>query len=142
MKREREREKEVMSIGRQIFLFYTVGGTAFIASGIFELFENIFCNIADIIAMLIAVYAIVTVMKAEKEENDEMSLHNIRLAKARTQEIIYMSILIIGIFLSCITMLPLDLDIDWNIWIESIFDIYIGINSLLIGITFKKLEED
>ena len=135
-------KKKVMSIGIQIFLSRIVDGVAWIVAGIFSLFENIPCTIVCSVALLISIIVTAIVMKAEKEEDDEMSLQHIQAAKAYTQECIHKVIAVIALVLLFVTRMNHGPEINWKLLILPAFYVLLGANDLLVGIKFKKLEEE
>lgn len=134
------KEEKVMSIGKQIKYLKTFNGVAWIGTGIFEIFDNIPCEILTIICLLCSVFLLIRVQTSTKEAEDEMAERNLLGARALTQMQMHMLFCAIAVILMVLTKLPLSF--DWKQIILPVFFIIMGIEDLLIGIHFKQLEEE
>jgi hypothetical protein len=135
-------EKNVMSIGKQIKYLKTFNGIAWIGTGIFEIFDNIPCEILTIICLLCSVFLLVRVQTATKEAEDEMAERNLIGARALTQMQMHILFCIAAVLLMFLVKMPLPFSINWKQAIIPVFFIIMGIEDLLIGIHFKRLEEE
>lgn len=134
--------KEVMSIGKYMFLSYVVDGAGWLIAGIFSAFRNLPCMIICLISLSVAFYATSKASRAETEEDDEMSLQHLQEARAITQVRVYRLISIIAVVLLFMTRLPIMEGVEWRIILIPILYILLGVNGLSVGLTFKKLEEE
>lgn len=134
--------KEIMSIKKQMLFSRIINGIAWIVAGVFNMFDNITCSIISSTAMIVSIYVTISVLKAEKEDDDEMSLQHLLEAKAATQVIIHLVLAILAVILLLSTKVPFMIEINWKSLLVPIVFILLGANDLLVGLTFKRLEEE
>ncbi len=134
--------KEIMSIKKQMLFSRIINGIAWIVAGVFNMFDNITCSIISSTAMIVSIYVTISVLKAEKEDDDEMSLQHLLEAKAATQVIIHLVLAILAVILLLTTKVPFMIEINWKSLLVPIVFILLGANDLLVGLTFKRLEEE
>jgi hypothetical protein len=135
-------KKNVMSIGKQMKYLKTFNGIAWIGTGIFEIFDNIPCEILTITCLLCSAFLLVRVQTATKEIEDEMAERNLIGARALTQMQMHILFCVTAVVLMFLSKISLPFPIDWKQVIIPVFFIVIGIEDLLIGIHFKQLEEE
>ena len=133
--------KKTMSFAEQIQTLKVVTGAAWICVGVFSCINNPIFTILQIVALLVCIVNVVRVSSAEKEESDEMAQENLYKAKAKALDLMHGILGLIAIaamlFLGKNTV-----TLDWAEVIPAIFFIILGIQELMIGITFRKLEEE
>lgn len=134
-------KNNVMSVKNQIKYLKTLNGIAWVATGIFELFDNIPFLILTIISLSCSAFLMLKVQLSEKENEDEMASRN--LSDARALTLMQMHIIFSGasIVLMIFVNFPIAHQIDWSRFIVPAFFIILGVEDLLTGMHFKKLEE-
>ena len=135
-------KKEPMSIGTQMFLGKIFVGCTWIGTGVFGMFDNLVCHIIRIICLVAAVTVMVVLMRVDLEEDDEMAEYNYTQANAKTTK--YMHIVFCACsVLSAVAMFFLkDLDITWYRVIPELFFLLMGIQNIITGVIFRKLEAE
>lgn len=137
------KENKSLSVLNQMNMLYLYSGFAWIVGGICMLFKGILPTILEIFAMLVIIITHIFVMKAKKEEQDELSIKN--YDKARSHAMTYMHIVcfVIIIALQLIdTFLSDDLSIDVKGLLVPCFFLGIGIEYIITGLLFRKYERD
>lgn len=137
------KENKSLSVLNQMNMLYLYSGFAWIVGGICMLFEGILPTILEIFAMLVIIITHIFVMKAKKEEQDELSIKN--YDKARSHAMTYMHIVcfVIIIALQLIgTFLSDALSIDVKGLLVPCFFLGIGIEYIITGLLFRKYERD
>lgn len=132
---------KVMSVKKQIKYLKTLNGIAWVVTGIFELFDNIPCIILTIISLSCSTFLLLKVQLSEKENQDEMASRNLSDAKAMTLMQMHIIFCVASVFLIVFVKFPIAHQIDWSRFIVPAFFIILGIEDLLTGMYFKKLEE-
>ena len=133
--------KKPMSCAEQIRLLKVVSGIAWIVVGIFGCFENTICLIIQILALLLCAINIIRVSAAKKENSDEMAEENLCKAKAKTLDIMHGVFCVIAI--AAIFILGRNtITLDWAKVIPATFFIVLGIEELIVGVVFRKLEDE
>lgn len=136
--------KKELSVTEQMDLLYLYSGIAWIIGGIFMFFDGILFTIIEIIAMLTLVISHIFVMRAKKENQDELSEKNYH--KARSHALTYMHVIyaVIIIALQLIGLFNRDasLTIDVKELLIPLFFISLGIEYIMIGFLFRKYERD
>ena len=135
-------KKEPMPIGKQIFLSKIFVGCTWIGSGVFGMFDNLVCNILHLLCFAAAVTVMVVLMRTDLEEDDEMAEYNYTKANAKTTTVMHI-IFCIGSVLSAIVVVLLkDANIPWYRVIPEMFFLLMGIQNIVTGIIFRKLEAE
>ena len=137
------KDTKSLSVLNQMNMLYLYSGFAWIVGGICMLFEGILPTILEIFAMLVIIITHIFVMKAKKEEQDELSIKN--YDKARSHAMTYMHIVcfVIIIALQLIgTFLTDNLGIDVKGLLVPCFFLGIGIEYIITGLLFRKYERD
>lgn len=132
---------EIMSVGKQIMYMKTLNGIAWICTGIFELFDNVPCNILTIISLACSVFLLLKVRFSEKENEDEMADRNMMGARSITLMQMHIIFVVAVVFLEIFLKFPVSQRINWSELIVPGFFITLGIEDLLVGIHFKEFEE-
>jgi len=135
-------KKEPMPIGKQIFLSKIFVGCTWIGSGVFGMFDNLACNILHLLCLAAAVTVMVVLMRADLEEDDEMAEYNYTRANAKTTNVMHI-VFCAGSVLSAIVVgLLKDANIPWYRVIPEMFFFLMGIQNIVTGIIFRKLEAE
>jgi len=137
-----KREKSQMSIGTQTFLGKTVIGLLWIGVGITDMFNSLIMNIVHAVLLVGSIVVLVVVIRATREEDDEMSAYNYMKAKARTRDLMYFVYCGAAVTSALVFGLLQNADIYWAQVISGIFFILIGIQDLITGIVFRRLEAE
>ncbi len=132
---------KVMSVKTQIKYLKTLNGIAWIITGISELFDNIPCIILTIVSLLCSIFLFLKVQLSEKEISDEMASRNLADARAMTLMQMHIGFCVASVFLIFFVEFPIAHQIDWSRFIVPAIFIILGIEDLLTGLYFKKLEE-
>ena len=132
-----------MSFAEQIRTIKFVNGHAWIMAGIFGCFDNMICRIFQILALLVGIINVFYVFAAKGESSDEMADENLCKAKANaldnTQRI-FCFIAILAMLISKKNAITITL--DWSRVIPAVFFILLGVQDLIVGRTFRKLEDE
>lgn len=135
-------KKKPLSIGHQMFWGKIFVGCLWIAYAIIGLFDNIACDIISIAALAGGVIILVVLMRIDLEEDDEMSHHNYIEAKAKTTDVMHIVFCISSIFSAAIVVLLKKLGVENDVWIPNSFFLLMGIQNIVTGLIFKKLEAE
>lgn len=137
-----KKEKSQMSVGAQTFWSKTVAGLLWIGVGITDMFDGLVMNIIHILLLVGAIAVFVVLMRANREEDDEMSDYNYMKAKAKTRNLMHY-VYCGGAILSALVFgLLQNADIYWAQVISGLFFILMGIQDLITGIVFRRLEAE
>lgn len=136
-------EKTVMSIRKYRFWKDIVDGISWVLAGILAFMENMPCMIMCFIVLLSSIIVNVYIMRTKKEENDEMSLYNLREARAVTQKRMYRLISLIALIYLLISLSPAKVGLGLKTVVIPLPFLFIvlGLSELSVGLEFKKLEE-
>ena len=137
-----KKEHSIMSIGTQSFLGSVVVGMIWIVVGIIRLFDNPILDIIHFVLLVSAFSLMVFIMKANREEDDEMSSYNFTKAKAKTCD--FMHLVCCGIAIIALLLFALfeDYIVSWPRIVVSIIFLLIGIQDVITGIVFHTLEAE
>ena len=133
--------KKVMSIQNQIKYLKTLNGIAWICAGIFKVFDNIPCMALTIVSFGCSVFMLLKVELSEKENEDEMAIRDLNDAKSMTLTQLHVIICVASVFFLFFVKSSLAQQINWSRLIVPAIFITLGIEDLLTGIHFKRLEE-
>ena len=134
--------KEPLSIGRQMFWSKIFVGCLWIAYAMLGLFDNIICDVLSVVALVGAVAVLVVFMRIDLEEDDEMAHHNYVQAKAKTTDVMHIVFCGSSILSAVIVVLLKKLGIENNAWIPNCFFLLMGIQNIVTGLIFQKLEAE
>ena len=137
-----KKEKSQMSIGAQTFLGKTVIGLLWIGVGITDMFDSLVMNIVHAVLLVGTIVVLVVVMRANREEDDEMSDYNYMKAKARTRDLMHFVYCGAAIVSALVFGLLQNVDIYWAQVISGMFFILMGVQDLITGIVFRRLEAE
>lgn len=135
-------KKELMPIGKQIFLSKIFVGCTWIGSGAFGMFDNLVCNILHLLCLVAAVTFMVVLMRADLEEDDEMAEYNYTKANAKTTKVMHIIYCACSVLSIVVIYLLKDADILWYRVIPEMFFLLMGIQNIVTGIIFRKLEAE
>lgn len=137
------KENKSLSVLNQMNMLYLYSGFAWIVGGVCMLFEGILPTILEIFAMLVIIITHIFVMKAKKEEQDELSIKNYDKARSHAMTYMHIACFVIIIALQLIgTFLSDDLSIDVKGLLVPCFFLGIGIEYIITGLLFRKYERD
>lgn len=135
-------EKQPVSIGTQMFLGKIVIGCLWISYSIIGMIDNIVCDIVSISALVSGIVVLVVLMRLDLEEDDEMSHHNYIQAKAKTTDVMHIIFCIFSIGSALALGLLNKAGIEYYRWVPRFFFMLIGIQNLITGLIFRKLEKE
>ncbi|MCR4962807.1 MAG: hypothetical protein K6B40_02865 [Firmicutes bacterium] len=133
-------KKETMNIGRQIFLGNTLVGVIWLGAGFVGFFNGVLAGILEMIFMLVGIILISYCFFSEKEKSDEMADENLIQAGALSGDVIYLFWSLVAIVLILIPKIPGTESWNWPKIIKQFAFIAIGLQNLIKGIIFKRLE--
>ena len=137
-----KKENSIMSIGTQSFLGSVVVGIIWLAVGIIRIFDNFILDIIHMVLFIIALIVMFVLMKANREEDDEMSSYNNLKARAKTCDIMHFVYCGAAIIFVLVVALFENHIVSWPRIGISIFYILMGIQDIIIGIVFRSLEAE
>ena len=137
-----KKEKTPMSISTQSFWSSIVIGILWIGVGITDMFDGLVVNIVHAVLLASTIIVMVAIMKAKREEDDEMSDYNYMKAKAKTRDLMHFVYCGSAIVSALVFGLLQNADIYWAQVISGLFFILMGIQDLITGIVFRRLEAE
>ena len=140
-----KRENKLVSIRSQMFWLHIVIGTLWIGVGISNMFDNLFFDIVHAVLLVSTIVVVIIIWRSNCEENDEMSEYNHMKAKAKAHHYmnyVYCGGALISSVLFSLLQVATDFDIYWVKIIVGIFFILMGIQDLITGIVFNRLEAE
>lgn len=135
-------KKEPLRVGTQVFWGKIFVGCAWIGYSIFGIFDNLACNILQIICSLPAIVVMVVLMRIDLEEHDEMAEYNYTKAKAQTSQYMHIVFCVCSVLSAIIVGLLKDAGVPWHRVIPVLFFLLMGIQNIITGIIFRKLEAE
>lgn len=137
-----KQKNKAMSISIQSFWGRIVIGILWIGVGIVEMLDGLVVNIVQAVLLVGAVIILVAVTRADREKGDEMSDYNCTKAKAKTSDLMHFVFCGAAIVSALVFGLLKNADISWTRVIPSLFFILIGIQNLIMGVVFCRLEAE
>jgi len=134
--------KKELSLSKNMFLNYAVGGAAWIITGISGMFEYMLADIVGIVALTIALGGYVYTARCKLERSDERSEENEMWARATVQKLIMFSWLMIALVLHFV---PNDWFAgvqNWPDFLKNILMIFLGAEELLLAALFILKEKE
>lgn len=125
-------------------LVYIGNGSAWLAYGVLSLFDNIVCVILSIVFLLFGITSLILGVSS-KEKDDEMSKHNLLLAKATTIDwlkVIILVVLVLNSMLGLLHTIFPSLNETIFIGIKTIVPTIIGVSEIMTGLLFLKYQRD
>ena len=135
-------KKEQMSIGKQMFWGKIFAGCSWLGSGVFGMFDNLLCHGLHMLSLSSAIVVMVMLMRADLEEDDEMSEYNYTKANAKTTRYMHIVFCVCSVLSAIVFGLLKDADIPWHRVIPETFFLLMGIQNIITGIIFRKLEAE
>lgn len=132
--------KKTLSITRTNLSENIIFGFAWMLCGFFGLFDNLICNLFELIFLLIATASLFYTLFHKKEEDDEMSVYHKKEAKATTLTLVVAFLFLFWIasdILSISSLLGLAL---YSLRFETIVPFLLGFCHFSEGIIFARLE--
>lgn len=134
------KKNETMSYADQIHMLNAVRGILWIFIGVLSCFESLVCTGLQILMLLICGGIIVRVAMAKREASDEMAQENLCRAKAIALDVMHGCFCIISI-VAMILLRGKTAEVDWAKVIPAVFFMILGVEELIVGIAFRKLED-
>lgn len=137
-------DKKVFPIGKSIFWGQTAKGIFWIGAGFTGMFDNLLCNILSALFLLVGIISLIMFFRIDSVGNDadEMAEYNYVKAKANAGHILETTLCIAGIISILTFRFLTGLDLDWPRIVSQLFFVLMGIHSLSIGLSFRKLEAE
>ena len=137
---------KTLSLRTTAFWKNTFSGILWVGVGISGMFRNSVCEIMHI-ALLASVLFIGIILSAfavasKIDKNDEMADYNYIKARATASGVMYFFYCIGAIASALIFGLMKNADISWPRIISNMFFIVLGIQDIVIGIIFRRLEAE
>ncbi len=133
---------KTLSISTKAFLGKIVLGFLMIAIAITNMFDGLIWDIVSILFLVVVAGILTALSKMKSEEDDEMSLFNYKEAKSKVSDIMHLLLLAIAVIVPIILSKIDTSDISLPIIVGSIFYSVVGIQNILTGIIFRKLEAE
>lgn len=139
-----KREGKVFPIGTSIFWSQTATGIFWIGAGLIGMFDNIVCNILNVLFLLAGIAALAISIKIARigDDGDEMAECNYTKAKANAGNTLYLILCVASLVSTASFDLMQDLAIDWPRFISYLLFMLIGTYNLLTGLFFRKLDAE
>ena len=139
-----KKAERVVSIRTTVFWGETVAGVFWIGAGLTGMFDNIACNILNILFLLAAIVSLVMVFMIYRtgDDSDEMAESNYLKAKANAGSMLHMVICSMALISTIFYDSMQGLDISWPKVLACLFFVLMGVHNLLIGLYFRKLEAE
>lgn len=134
--------KKQMSVSAQFFWGKIVLGVIWIGAAISGMFDAKLAALFNIVFLFAAIIIIAVLLFINKEENDEMSIANINKAKAITLEIIHILCAILSVVFIIMSQYLTEMNMDWLRIMANMIYALMGVQNLLVGIVFRKLEAE
>lgn len=115
---------------------YIGNGSAWTMFGVLSLFDNIVCTSLSIFFLLCGIVALILGMLS-KEADDEMSIHNLMMAKSTTMDCFRIIILAVLTIASIFALFNVNL-----LSIKTVIPVVYGVSEIMIGALFLKYERD
>ena len=136
------KENKQISITNQIFWGRIAAGVSCIILSATRMFSGICSWIINILLLIVFAAALVFLKRVNLEEADEMAYYNDMKAKADTREIMHSVYCALAIVSTLVFGLLQNADIFWADVISAIFFLIMGIEDLVTGIIFRRLEAE
>lgn len=134
-------EKE-MSVGTQRFLGKTIVGILWIGIGIVGCLTSVAAKVIHILLLCLAIAIAVFLLKVKGEDDDEMSEENYTKAKAKAHDIMYFIFCSLTVVSALVCGLLKNAGIAWYRVIPYMFFVLMGIQDILTGVFFHRLEAE
>ena len=135
-------EKKQLSYRKQIMNFYVFNGISWIVAGISNCFSGKVFSIISIIALLIGTFFTMSIFVKNRQAPDEMARSNMNEAITKAYFIGYLIALLFYLIFGKVILGIIGLDVNLNKYLVEGLLAFIGFLNVIIGITFKKLEEE
>ena len=139
-----KKDEKVFPISTTIFWSKTVIGIFWIGTGLTGMFDNLICNILNILFLLAAIASLTMTSKIYRagDDGDEMSETNYTQAKANAGNSLYMILCVTSITPAIGLDFIQELDFNWSRVVCYLPFILMGIYNLLTGLYFRQLEAE
>lgn len=134
------KKNRIMSVKTQVFLSKTIVGIGWIAAGVFGFVDALLGDVMQVFFLLAAIIPMILLWRLKKEAGDEMSDENYVQAKAKAGDIMQMVLCLCTIVTPIISKLAAADCWDWAEIMMWSFFILIGVQNLITGFIFNKLE--
>jgi len=138
------KRKKEMSFAEQIHTLKTERGIIWIIVGVLNCFDSAIMSVLRIIALVFCIIEIFRVSRAKRENSDEMAEENLEKAKARTLDLMH-NVFLLSSIIAMSAAFILDkgvVAVNWTKTVPVVFFIIYGIEELLTGLIFRKLEAE
>jgi hypothetical protein len=131
-----------LNIGRQVFWTKDFVGLLWICTGITGMLGTKTGNILHYVLLACTLLLAIVLSLFEWEKDDEMSQYNYMKAKAQTTRVMHFVYCIAMVIMALIIGLIQKAGNDVNPAIARVFFVIMGIQSMITGIVFRKLEAE
>lgn len=134
--------KKELSYRKQIMIQCVINGLCWIVSGVTSCFKGKVFGLISVIAMAIGMVFMISIFIRKRQSADEMATANLNQAAATAfwigQMILMLFYLVFNKFLMELTGIRIDL----NPYFSGSVLVFLGILNVIVGLGFKKLEEE
>ena len=135
--------KKQLSFFDYIKLEKTWRGFAWFATGILGFLGGFFYLISSLTAMILSILVLKQTLAPKREKPDEMAERNINRAKARAMDYMQLACLVLVLVgVAVFSLFDIHLNITPSMLLLNVTFILMGTNDLLVGILFKKYEDE
>ena len=131
-----------MSVSAQSFLGKIVLGLLWIGVGITNIFDDLAMIIIHALLLVSTIIVLVVLLRANCEKDDEMSDYNYMQAKAKTRDLMHCVYAGIAVIVPFAVYLLHNDNIFRTQTISALFFILMGVQDLITGIMFRRLEAE
>ena len=117
-----------------------LNGIAWIGAGIFDIPDNPVCFNISMVFVAFAVFLLLRVGLSSTESEDEISVRN--LTKARELTMIWTQTIFLVIWVAAGFVQAMPLHVEWGRLFAPTFLILAGLEDLLVGFHFRRLEKE
>ena len=133
---------KTLSISTKAFLGKIVLGFLMIVIAITKMFDGLIWEIVSILFLMLVIGILVVLSKMKSEEDDEMSLFNYKEAQSKVSDIMFILLLSIAILGPDILSETDTSNINLPAVLGSVFYFIVGVQNILTGVIFRKLEAE
>ena len=133
--------KKTLYYSDRVKLENTFLGLIWLITGLLGFWDSLISLAMKVVTMIACSYTLFKVMKAQKENADEMAEQNINRAKAFASDYTQITYCVLAI-VAMLFLHDVELSVDLGKIIPNITFICMGINHLVVGLAFRKFEEE
>ena len=117
-------------------------GCMWIGAALCGMFDNVVMLFLNCVFLISALIILFYMRSKDLEEDDEMSAENAAKAKSKTLDVFHMIFAVGSLMLIVLSRFYNQIDVNWIELIANLLYLFIGLQNLLVGIFFRKLEAE